>query len=93
MPSSGIVAEKMAILERLRAAKQRRDKGEARRRLSELQYFLLAEDDARLKETRLDWLDQHRVVHRHPLGIMPPHIPCRKCHSRHALRLACRRLH
>ena len=61
MPAGSIVAEKRAILESLKAAKRRRDKGEARRRLSELQYFLHAEDDARLKETRLDWLDQHQL--------------------------------
>jgi hypothetical protein len=59
MPSGSIVAEKRAILESLKAAKRRRDKGEAHRRLSELQYFLRGEDDARQKATRLDWLDQH----------------------------------
>ncbi len=62
MPPSDVVPEKRAILERLKAAKRMRDNGEARRRLSELQYFLRAEDDARLKETRLDWLDQHRLA-------------------------------
>jgi hypothetical protein len=62
MPPSSIVPEKREILERLKAAKRRRDKGEARRRFSELQYFLHAEDDARLKEARLDWLDQHRLA-------------------------------
>ncbi len=59
MLPSVIVPEKRAILDRLKEAKRRRDNGEARRRLSELQYFLHAEDDARLKETRLD---QHRLA-------------------------------
>ena len=62
MPPSDILAEKRAIIERLRAARRRRDKGEIRRRLGELQYFMRVEDDAHLRETRLDWLDQHRVI-------------------------------
>jgi hypothetical protein len=61
MEPPGILTEKRAILEHLKAAKRRCDKGEARRRLTELHYLMRAEDDASLKETRLDWLDQRRL--------------------------------
>lgn len=61
MSRSDALVEKEAILQRLEAAKRRRDRGETARRLSELRYMTRAEDDANLKQARLDWLDQHRI--------------------------------
>jgi hypothetical protein len=61
MLRSGVLAEKEAILQRLESAKRRRDLGEVRRRLGELQYFTRLEDDVCFKQTRLDSVDQRLV--------------------------------
>ena len=71
MSRSDTLAEKEAILQRLESAKRRRDLGEVRRRLGELQYFTRAEDDAYAKQSRPDWLDQRRVVIARTSGVLP----------------------
>lgn len=62
MSPRDVITEKEAILQRLEAARLRADTEEVRRCLGELLYLMRVEADARLKQTRLDWLDQQRII-------------------------------